>query len=300
VSRPRQWIFYSPQSPYVPDEVLGYADRPGFYSVKLTARTGRYHTFSSTIDQKGNRVTSFAPELFEGKKEIWIFGDSSVYGWGNNDETTFPFLLQQRLPQFRIVNYADIGYGNIHAYLQLKKELRNTHVIPQMIVIVYGWYFNMRNVATPSRLRDFKEGDHLQNPSIDPSAFRHPRASVKDGKLEIEYVPLYWRFHNASEEKEPSKQYQYEVTKRILAEIYDLGTKSGATVIFAYIDGEDSDEVVAFAKKHGYVFADIRPRPGRNEYDDFAPYDTHPGPLAQDNFAVKLHGVISKVVSDSR
>src|SRR5271157_1034128 len=45
VSRARQWIFYSPQSPYVPDDLLGYAGRPGLYTIKLTARTGNSHTF---------------------------------------------------------------------------------------------------------------------------------------------------------------------------------------------------------------------------------------------------------------
>jgi hypothetical protein len=296
--RPRQWIFYSPRSPYVPDKSLGYADRPGVYTIDLRARTGRSHTFTATINEHGNRITSFSPEMFEGKPEIWIFGDSAAYGWGNNDETTFPFLLQQFLPRFRVVNYADNGYGNIHAYLQLQEELEKSSVRPRIMVIVYGWYFNMRNVASPSRLKDFKEGDHVQNKSIDPSAFLHPRASVTNGKLAIDYVPLFWRFNNPSD-KDPSPEDQFDVTYKILSEIYSLGTKNGVKMILAYINGNDSNAVVDFAQKLGYVIADIRPNSRRNEYDDFQPFDTHPGPLAQDNYALKLYKTIAQITSDT-
>jgi hypothetical protein len=296
---PRQWIVYSPRSPYVPDESLGYCDLPGSYTIRLSARTGTSRTFTTTINRRGNRITSFTPELFEGKKEIWILGDSRAFGWGNNDETTFPFLLQQFLPHFCIVNYADNGYGNVHAYLQLKKELENTSIRPEIAVVLYGWYFNMRNVAAPIRLKAFKEGDHVQNVTVDPSAFRHPRASVVNGKLEIEYVPLFWRFNNQSDDRNPSEEYQREVTKKILSEMYGLGRKNGVKMILAYIDGSDSDEVVSFSKKLGYIFCDIRPKPDRIEFDDFLPIDSHPGPLAQDGYALKLYQTILQIESET-
>jgi len=297
--RPRQYMSYSPKSPYIPDQYLGYSDLPGVYTVKLSERTGNYHSFTTTINKDGNRITSFSPELVEGKKEIWIFGDSRAYGWGNNDETTFPFLLQQFLPRFCIVNYADNGYGNVHAYLQLKRELEKNNVPPEIIVIVYSDYFNARNVAAPSRLKEYKEGETVQNSKIDPSAFLHPRALVNSGKLEIEYVPLFWRFNKGFNDKDPSKEYQYEVTKKILSEIYSIGERNGVKMMLAIIAGPESDEVISFSRKIGYVISDIRPKSDRYEFDSFAQFDSHPGPLAQDNFAIKLYKSISKVISDT-
>ena len=280
-------VSFYPGSMYVPDKYLGYSDVPGSYTVTLTDKTsGKQHSFVTTINKKGNRITSFTPELFEGKKEIWIFGDSLAYGWGNNDETTFPFFLQQFLLRFRVVNYADGGYGNIHEYLQLKRELEN-NLPPEIIVIVYGTYFNDRNVAAPTRLKRYKYNDAFWQ--IDAEAFLHPKASLSNGELEIEYVPLFWDFHKASDDKDPGKEYQYEVTKKILSEIYNLGDKNGAGLILAFISGTDSDKVVSYAKKIGYFISDLRPKDDKREYDNFMPFDVHPGPLAQNNYARKLY-----------
>lgn len=271
---------FIPKTMYVTDEYLGYANTPGSYTVKIKDRsTGRYHSFATTINKEGNRITSFAPELFEGKKSVWIFGDSFAFGWGNNDETTFPFFLQQFLPNFSVVNYAGCGYGNIHAYLQIKKELEKAKDSPAIIVIVYGDYFNVRNVAAPSRLKEYRYNDASWE-NIDPSKWSHPKAVLNHGKLEIEYVPLFWKFNKPSGDKDPSKEYQRDVTKEILREIYGMAEKSGSKLILAFIVGDNSDEVVAFCRKMGYFISDIRPKAERNEWDSFGPFNGHPGPWA--------------------
>ncbi len=292
-------ISFSPKSPVIPDAYLGYADLPGSYTFELKNEdTSQYHRFKVTIDEKGNRITSFAPNLYEGKKEIWIFGDSYTYGWGNNDETTFPFFLQQFLPNFRVVNYADTGYGNVHAYLQIKREMKINRTRPEIIVIVYGDYFRVRNVAAPSRLKEYQYKNDVFL-KMDPSAFSHPKALIKGDKLVVEYVPLFWKFNQESDEKDPPLEYQYEVTKKLLSEIYDIGKENGAKMILAYIRGDDSDEVISYARKYGYLISDIRPKNERNEWDDFNPFDPHPGPLAQNNYAIKLYKTISECISNS-
>jgi hypothetical protein len=291
-------ISFSPKSSVIPDKYLGYSDLSGSYTLELKDdKTAKQHRFTTSINARGNRITSFAPKLYEGKKEIWIFGDSYTYGWGNNDETTFPFFLQSFLPNFRLVNYAHDGYGNVHAYLQLSRELKTNHNRPSIIVIVYGDYFNVRNIAAPSRLKEYRYKNDVFS-EIDTSAFLHPRASVKDGKLEIEYVPLFPKFKNESHDKDPAVEYQHGVTEKILSEIYDMGKMNGASMILAFIRGSDSDEVISFARKYGYIISDIRPKDGRNEWDDFNPFDSHPGPLAQDNYAIKLYETISENISN--
>lgn len=293
-------VSFSPKSMYVPDAYLGFTSIPGSYTVALKnkSETSKYHSFTVTIDEHGHRITSFAPELFEGKMEIWIFGDSFTFGWGNNDETTSPFFLQQLLPNFRVVNYADIGYGNVHAYLQIKREFEKKATRPAMIVVVYGNYFNVRNVAAPSRLKKYRYNDSLWE--MNPSSFLHPRASVSGGKLEIEYVPLFWEFNKDSSEGDPSKEYQYEVTKKILNEIYRMGSGNGARLILAFISGNDSDEVISYARQTGYFISDLRPKgDGRLEWDNFSPLDIHPGPLAQNIYARKLYKTISGIRSNT-
>ena len=286
-------VSYLPNSMYVPDKYLGYSALPGSYTVKLTdTMNGRYYTFKTMINGEGNRITSNFPELFEGKSEIWIFGDSCTYGWGNNDETTFPFFLQQFLPHYRVVNYADNGYANVHAYLQIKRKFETKNVSPSIIVIVYGDYFNERNCAAPSRLKGYVYNKAEWN-NVEPSKFFYPKAVVDSEQLKIEYVPLFQKFNG----KDPSKSYQYKVTKKILSEIYKMGTRNNSKMILAYIHGKDSDEAVSFAAQIGYVISDIRPKAGMCEVDNFEPFDPHPGPLAQNKFAIKLYKSISELTS---
>jgi hypothetical protein len=39
------------------------------------------------------------------KPEIWLFGCSFTHGWSLNDEETYPWVLQERLPMYEVVNY---------------------------------------------------------------------------------------------------------------------------------------------------------------------------------------------------
>jgi hypothetical protein len=57
------------------------------------------------------------------KPEIWIMGCSFTHGWSLNDQDTYPWLLQARLPQYVVVNYGVEGYGTLHALLQLREAL---------------------------------------------------------------------------------------------------------------------------------------------------------------------------------
>jgi hypothetical protein len=300
-------ISFFPQLTYLPNDYLGWSNRPGKYTIMFKQRTTEQsHSFTATIDESGNRITSFTPELFKGKKEIWIFGDSFTFGFGNNDETTFPFFLQQFLPDYRIVNYGVSGYGNVHAYLQIKREFENEKTIPATIVVVYGDFFTDRNVAAPSRLKGIKQyrselnilnDRNVATSSKQPTSQHHPRASVNNGELKIDYVPLFSELHYNA--KDPSVGYQYEVTKKLLSEIYNIGKKHGTKMILAFVRGEDSDVAVAHAKLIGYVISDIRPKEEKYEWDNFGIFDDHPGPLAQDNYAIKLHRTISEVISNT-
>lgn len=287
-------VRYAPRSMYAPDSYLGYRQVPGSYTVTLENVISRdRHVFTLTVGPDGHRITSFAPERFNGEKPIWIFGDSYVHGWGNNDETTFPFFLQEFLPAFQIVNYADSGHGNVQSFLQLKRALQDGGPRPVMIIVVYGDYFRPRNVAAPSRLRRFRRNEATW--SIRSSEFLHPRAALKDGRLTIDYVPLFSEEGHSN--PDPSGAYQEAVTSSLLEEMYELGATNGARMMLAFIRGEDDDAVVAGARRVGYRVVDIRPRSDRLEWDSFVPFDGHPGPLAQNHYARKLRRAIEEVPS---
>ncbi|MBX3748013.1 MAG: hypothetical protein KF833_22120 [Verrucomicrobiae bacterium] len=286
-------VLYEPESMYRPDPLLGYSSRPGVYQVTLTNTAGgEARTFRVTIDEAGRRVTSAAPGLLEGRPEIWVMGNSFVYGWGNDDETTLGAFLQRYFPDRRVVNYAESGYGNVHGYLQMLRDLPMADPAPQTVVVGYADYYNERNVAAASRLQTFRRGlDRTGGGEwqSDPAEFTHPRARLVEGRLEIDRVPLFPEASGRSQRgRDPSLDEQYEVTCRLLEEMAQLGSAHGVRLVLGFLQGGDDDPAVTCAEAHGYLVADLRPDYNRHEWDDFQPLDGHPGPVAQSIYAWKL------------
>ena len=298
---------YQPRAMFAPDAELGFAVLPGVHTVAITNTvTAERHVFRVTVDARGRRVTSPAPEAFAGKPEIWMLGDSFVFGWGNNDETTLGYFLQRYLPDRRVANFAGAGYGNLHGLIQLRREFAAGGPPPVTIVVGYAAFYNERNVASPNRLRAFRHsasGAGGAGWSTEEAVrFTHPRARLAGDRLVVDYVPLFTaedraEGHRRRREPEPPLESQYAVTRRVLGEILDLGRARGCRMILAFLEGNDADPVVAFAREAGYEVADLRPDYKKAEWDDFRPFDYHPGPRAQSVYAWKLFQALRSEVT---
>jgi hypothetical protein len=136
----------------VPDPALGYTVRPGSYRIMIDAGELKYQ-FHANVWPDGSRATSYLPS--EANRRIYIFGDSFAWGWPNEDEHTFAWMLQQRLADYSVLNFAMNGYGNVHALIQLRR-LRGILTPDDFVLLIYGDYFNVRNVAAPSYMRTFQ------------------------------------------------------------------------------------------------------------------------------------------------
>lgn len=128
--------------------VLGYIYLPGKFKITLNGAS----CFNATHSSNGLRVTSSADYCKEPvlKDEIWIFGCSFAYGWGLSDNETFPWLLQEKLPKFEIVNFGTFGYGTIHALFQFKEAIIKRHK-PRVIILTYASFHDERNVFMRKR-----------------------------------------------------------------------------------------------------------------------------------------------------
>jgi len=91
-----------------------FADTPdhGYYSLA----PGRYRYWhrsrrvTVTIGEDARRIVPAAPT--EAEREIWLIGDSQVFGWGLDDAETVAARLQTYLgADYRIVNAGVPGYG---------------------------------------------------------------------------------------------------------------------------------------------------------------------------------------------
>src|SRR4028119_231643 len=88
---------------FTKDSELGYKHLPGKFKVILN---GNY-SFNATHLNNSLRITHplNTYNQFSKKPEIWIFGCSFTYGWSLNDRETYPWLLQDKLPKYGIVNF---------------------------------------------------------------------------------------------------------------------------------------------------------------------------------------------------
>ena len=264
-----------------PDTATGFSLRPGTYkTTSWNDKLQKSHSWTATIDPEGRRITSLNPQGNNQKQKVLIFGDSFTWGLANDDQTSFPFLLQSRLTKHHVLNYATPGAGNTHALLKLRELDDKSAKGISNIILFYGSYYNVRNIAAPSRMRDFQ----LRDSGSDAKPF-HPKAILNKGKVKIIEQP----FDSTSQEGvDPSITEQAETTFAILKEASDIARNLGARLTIAHHEGPDDDIVIDSLKADNFEVIDIRPSRDKLEFDTFEPLDLHPGPKTQNSYARKL------------
>lgn len=85
---------------------------------------------SSTNDLGTRGQRNFEPAT----PHILVFGDSVTWGHGVNDESTFPYYMEQGLRNYQVLNAGVSGYGLDQEYLLMKRLLAKTK--PKAVVIV--------------------------------------------------------------------------------------------------------------------------------------------------------------------
>jgi hypothetical protein len=265
------------------DPTLGYTYHPGAHTVRLEGRKETY-AFDLTVNAQGHRLTSFSP--VHADRTVYVMGDSVASGWINDDALSFPFLLQTRLPEWRIMNLAVPGYGPVQAYLQAR-SLTETLAKADAILLTHADYFPARAVGEAAYLSNLRRAPAVAGVE-DAEAFRAlllPVARRLDtrGHPVIDYVPV------AEDSNAAFSPISAEQKNAILAGLY-AGVRAAApdsAVILLYTQGEAGPETLDLFNKlrrAGILVCDGRPG-SRLEKDDYLPLDGHPGPKTQNWFA---------------
>jgi len=120
---------------FTPHPTRGYAQLPGAFEVSLADE----YTFHVTHLPSGLLIMHPRATYHDArpKPEIWIMGCSFTHGWSLNDQDTYPWVLQERLPDYEVVNYGVEAYGTLHALLQLRDAL-TTQSPPLVVIYAYA------------------------------------------------------------------------------------------------------------------------------------------------------------------
>ncbi len=260
---------------------LGYVQIPGKYKIILADG----YSFIATHDATGCRITrplSSADSKNE-KEEIWIFGDSMNYGWSLNDDEVYPWFLQEKLPNYNIVNFGVNGYGTLQSLIQFKEALSIGRK-PKIAVINYGSFHDRRNTL----LRERKK--LIAGPWNSIGLMTQPYARFNnEDKLEYkftstEYIEIPFikfsalvnfteRVFNTLEEK---INRSHDVTKAIIQDFYALAEKNDVKLIVAGIWWDPlTKSMIDYCNDENISAVDISidlDQPGKRNY----PHDDHP------------------------
>jgi hypothetical protein len=280
---------------FASDNVLGWSVVPGRYTMNLKHRVNSYSEWEVlpikvTINDDRSRWTGVVSD--PAKSNIYIFGDSDVFGWGVNDEQTFAYHLQMARPDYNVKLFAVAGYGLVHNYLhflQMKETIRPNDIV----IIGYADYYDLRNVAAPSRLREVDANLKSQFPGgiIGRPDKSTPRAELRDGdrltvslvEQECDVIIDYCR------QPDPPQSYLTAVSARLITE---MGRSAAVQTIVLHIDGSKSNPVFSALDKNIKHVSALQEDFGYFIRDSVLDFDTHPGPYWHYAISRKLLSVI--------
>jgi hypothetical protein len=133
------------------DPKLGWRQKAGTYFFPGDEQKAGYRV---TLNEDGSRRTA---ESQHDGPEVLFVGCSFTQGWGLADESTHPWLLQERFPELHVVNFGTPGYGTYQSLLRLEAELL-TERSPRLVVYGFIKHHETRNAATVSWLKSVAVG----------------------------------------------------------------------------------------------------------------------------------------------
>jgi len=281
------------------DPVLGFVMHPGHFRVQEELHDV-FHYFDVTVDEHGDRIAAYRPT--NSRRRILMSGDSGLFGWGLNDEQTIPWEVQQRLPDYQVVNLSINSYSTIQALLQLEK-IEPKVGADDIVVIEYHQPTNKFNVEAPDVLADLSTGYELAigDPSMRRMMLPYGYLDAA-GRLAIGHVSLTCAGHSSDPTcVRPAFDMAsaMQVTNHAIDAIVALHPQH---VVIAFMSAPDDDPVIAHARKVGVTIADLR-RGRETRFDDDVNYtDGHFGPFFSHQVAQRLVAILAadNVITEER
>jgi len=272
------------------DDELGYSHLPGKFLVTLS----NGYSFTLTHLTNGCRATRADNLVSRGKPSVWLMGCSFTHGWSLPDYQTYPWLLQEKLPDYDVLNFGVNGYGVVQSYFQFKKFLRELPK-PQVVVFNYAYFHDERNTflrswrkaivpynrlgpISPPYARFNKEGKVVfyRNPAV-YSEFPLQRYLALSHFIEQKYNQIEDRWVKS-----------HAVSKAVIEIFANECKTNGIEFVLAGITrGNITKDVLEFCRSKGIKTVDISVSLSDPKNRNL-PYDDHPGFLAQKHYAEAL------------
>ncbi len=270
------------------DAVAGYRHLPGEFRVRLPGGYAFHVTHGGDTLRITSRPASGGPDS---RPEIWILGCSFTHGWSLDDEATYPWLLQEILPRYKVVNFGVNGYSNLQSYLQFKQAL-DQRAAPVAVVMAYAQFHDMRNILARQARKAFVPWNRL-GLLILPYArlaeeqgfsFRMEEVLYSEFPL-MRYSALSHYLETIYNSREEEIYRGREVSRAILAKM--AGVCAERDILFAIAEIAHPAVMMSFAESRAIPAIDISVDL-RIEANSNMPHDAHPSALAHRRYAAAL------------
>ncbi|HSA30752.1 MAG TPA: hypothetical protein P5160_03020 [Candidatus Omnitrophota bacterium] len=234
-SQRKEILHHSSYSEYHP--TLGWKSIPDFNN------PDEFNGRGVRINSKGVRGPTDIPYArTPGKKRILIIGDSFTFGVDVGDRETYPYFLQQLLPDTEVVNMGEPGYGHDQMLLYLKEE--GAKYDPDIVMIGYLSMDDSRNLLS---FRDYaKPYFILKNEELVLKGVPvpSPEETFKKEFWRLKVVDLFIILKNKVLKRLGGYRIEKQkITKAILHEIIDTIRDMGAVPVIVNIDAIRDNKV---------------------------------------------------------
>jgi hypothetical protein len=286
---PHIQIESTPKNSILPDKQFGFILNDGKFSVVLNK--GLKFTVTHV---NGMRITKIKQNnLTSTKPSIAFLGCSFTYGYGISDQQTFPYLVQQKLENYDVLNFAIPGTGTIHSLLTLEEKIRKND-LPDIVILCFADFHLERDLLSESYQEKLSIGFE-QNPFIEQNKnfqCEFPYGQIKNEQLIIshknskDFVNVSWIRRNISLINQTTELFRsrptYEVTLAAIDKINKLCKENNSKFVLACLTG--ALPVKEYAKQKNISCWNISV-PIQEKGLNLLPYDPHPSPLAASKYA---------------
>jgi hypothetical protein len=292
---------------YTLDDELGYLNSPDRETRIRRLEVPREFEYTARTDAHRRRRTAPPDSDGEaGRPEIWIFGCSFTFGAGVEDDQTYPWLLQQRLPSYAVRNYGVNGYGTVQSLLQYRRELAASQP-PRIALLAYASFHDERNVMSISYHRSLGRwwrsfgSPHLPYlERLDDGSFQLRMSSPYQPFFPfVERSALANRLDRAIvkllERKALREDHRQDVSRHLVDEFEKESRSQG--VVFALGQLDQPQPMLEWARSRGIPAADLSVPKDDPEFTIEG--DGHPNARGQRLIADRAEALIRSLMTDS-
>ena len=255
-----------------PSELHGYAYQTGEFKLRYYDYYDAtdFHQANVTILEDGSRYVGRSNDkVFS---NVFVFGDSTVFGFGLSDEQTFTYLLQQKYPKSKFHLFAAGGWSlsNALVNIEILKEIIDSN---DVIILGYADYYKQRHVAAPSLMKSFKKPRPTH-----PEGLGYLKFSLTNkNELSHTVIPLFCeKMASYCKKQDPSEAEMNNVTVSIINKI---ASTVKAKVILLHFEGSSEDPILKSLDPQVEILTATPDTFSYSIKDTIEGFDGHPGPF---------------------